>query len=202
MKNDSKLVNTIAVGYKYYLPVGVSIADSSSYNEKLFYNGNYYYLYIDVVSYYHKTVEEYKINKNAYYSRVLEHNGKKGYIEITKSNDEYFIKAYYNYAKIEAYVNEQNLKNSIVNIEYIITSVKINNSITKLVVGSDKLKLGEEKFTLFKPKRKEGTFLDYVEEYDKYNDDIIMDDNTIPNELGNDDEKVNNDYSDIGNQTE
>lgn len=183
---ENNLVNTVAVGYKYYTPTGVTLVNSSSYNEKLYYNGDYYYLYVDIVEYYYKTDFKYEVNDDAYYSNVIEQNDKKGYLEINKVDDKYFIKAYYNYAKIEAYVDEKNLQNSIINIVYIISSVRFNNSVTELIVGRDELKLGEEKFAIFKSKRKEGTFLDYIEEYDRYDKEIIMqDEQNIHNDLGN-----------------
>lgn len=181
--NKNNLVNTVAVGYKYYLPKGVSVVDSSSYNEKLYYNGDYYYLYVDVVGDYNKIDDNYVINNNAYYSKILDCNGKKGHIEINKTADDYFIQATCNYSRMEAYVSEKNLNNSILNIGYILTSVDFNNPVTKLVVGTNEIKLGEEKFVLFKSTKSTGTFLDYVKEYDKYDKEIIDNDATIPNEF-------------------
>ncbi len=174
LKQERGLVNTVSVGYKYYLPIGVTISNSSSYNEKLHYKGNYYYLYVDAVGYYHKITQSYTINEEAFYSKELEYNDKKGYIEINKIDDKYFVEVYYNYAKIEAYVRETKLEKSIINILYILDSIIFNDPIIELTIGRDELQLGEEKFILFKPKREEGTFLDYVKHYDVYEDEIIL----------------------------
>ena len=69
-KNNS-LYNQVGQGYKYYIPRGVSYIDTNELNQKLYYNGIYYYLYVDVVSYYYQTNVEYKENKDAYYSKKI-----------------------------------------------------------------------------------------------------------------------------------
>ena len=178
LKDEKNLVNTVSRGYKYYIPPGVRLISSSSYNEKLYYNSEQYYLYVDVISYYHKTIEEYEVNKDAEYSMLIKHNDKYGYLEINKINDKYFVEAMYNYAKIEAYVSERNLKKTILNISYILSSIQFNDSVTELLLARDTLTLGEEIFDIFKPTRDEGTFLEYIKEFDKYED------NNISGELG------------------
>ena len=44
------LHNQTSNGYKYYLPRGTRVIDSTSYNEKLFSDGYKYYLYVDIVN--------------------------------------------------------------------------------------------------------------------------------------------------------
>ena len=46
LSKDNTLYNTIGKGYKYYKPRGVTYIDTNEFNEKLYSNGNYYYLYV------------------------------------------------------------------------------------------------------------------------------------------------------------
>jgi hypothetical protein len=184
IKNSNNLVNTASNGYKYYIPKGVTLINSSSFNEILYYNKNYYYLYVDIVSYYNKVEVDYEENEDAYFSKKLDINDKSGYIEITKKDDYYFIEAMYNYAKIETYVKENDINESLINISYILTSIKFNDAVTKIVLGVSDIETLEEKLNIFVPKRESGTFLDYIEEYDKYEEGTQTDleENTLGKE--------------------
>ena len=57
--NNLNLYNQTSKGYKYYVPRGVSVIDNTSYNEKLIATGDIYYLYVDVVSYQYKKINNY-----------------------------------------------------------------------------------------------------------------------------------------------
>ena len=65
LSKNNTLYNQVGKGYKYYVPRGVTYIDTTELNDKLYSNGNYYYLYIDAVSYYHKVKVNYKENKDA-----------------------------------------------------------------------------------------------------------------------------------------
>lgn len=178
LKEDNQISNTVLEGYKYYLPKGVSTFNKVDYNTILLDNRNYYYLYVDVVSYYHKQENTYQVNPNAYFSKRIDANGKTGYIEINRSNHNYFIEAVYHYAKIEAYVKESELKNAVSNIMTILSSVSYQDQVLSTFVGDRVLNHPEEQFDLFKPKREEGEFLQIVQEYGTYHDV----DNELPDE--------------------
>ena len=139
---------------------------------------NYYYLYVDTVAYYHHTEEEYQERDDRYYSRSLDYNGNKGYLEINVVNDKYFIEMMYHYAKIEAYVTKEDLTVALTNICTILSSIRYNDSVLATLVGDNVLNYKEESFDIFKPKREEGNFLDYVEQFGTYQDI----DNEIPDE--------------------
>jgi len=182
LSSETSLVNNYSKGYKYYLPTGVKVKDTSEYNEVLNYDGYNYYLYVDIVSYYYKTNPEYVVNNSFYFSKKLNYNGKQGYAEIEKINDKYRVEIFYNYAKIEAIVDSNNLRNTLVNISYILNSIKFNDAIVELAVGEDKDTLKEEKFDFYTPK-KEGNFIDYINRYDDYEDEEVNDnENNIGNE--------------------
>lgn len=185
LSKDLKLYNQTSNGYKYYLPRGVRVTDNTDYNEKLYSGGNTYYLYVDIVSYYFKKDNISKVNKDAYFSKVLDYNAKKGYLEITKVKNIYFIEMMYNYAKVEVFVPKNDIEQTIINASYVLSSLKLNDKIIKILFDDNILNFDEEQFKLFEPKRKEGDFLDYVKEYDQYestiDEDLIAPDGTPVN---------------------
>ena len=176
---NTKLVNTYSEGYKYYLPNEIKVEAKNDYNEVLDYNGYKYYLYVDVVGYYYKKEVDFVSNDSIYYSKYLNYNNKEGYINIEKVNDLYKIEMYYNYAKIETYVDYDNLNKTIINMCYITNSLVFNNSVTNLELNNSDDKLKEEKFDFYTPK-KEGNFIDYINKYDDYK--VKSDENNIGNE--------------------
>ena len=180
LNKNTSLVNNYSVGYKYYLPTGVKVVESKDFNEKLYYNGYNYYMFVDIVSYYYKNDINYTLNDNSIYSKNLEFNGIKGYIEISKSNDLYKISMYYNYSKIEAYVSEEDLGQNLINICTILNSIKFNDSVIDMYVGSNDITLNEETYDFYKP-RKEGNFINYINQYDEY-EDVEINENNIGNE--------------------
>lgn len=180
LKSDTSLVNNASNGYKYYLPNGVKVIESDNYNEKLYYNGNYYYLYVDVVSYFYKTEVSYEVDDSLYFSKNISYNGKNGYLEIEKIDNVYRVKYVYNYSKIESYVDDENLKQTIINMSYILNSIKFNDSITELIVSDKKDNLKEEIYDFYTPRNKDN-FIDYINQYDDYEEETI-DDNNIGKE--------------------
>jgi len=59
LSKNNTLYNQIGNGYKYYIPRGVSHIDTNELNETLYFNGNYYYLYVDIVSFLYQTEIDY-----------------------------------------------------------------------------------------------------------------------------------------------
>ena len=165
LSKDNTLYNTIGRGYKYYVPRGVVYIDSNEYNEKLYCNGDYYYLYLDIISYYYKKEFTYKENKSLYYSKNIDINNKKGYLEITKiDNDYYLVEFMYNYAKIEALVTEDKINEVVLNATYILSTVKYNDNVIKLVLDEDYFTNKEEKYNIFKSTNNSTSFeLEYTE---------------------------------------
>ncbi len=159
LSKDNDLYNQIGKGYKYYVPRGVSYIDTNDYNDVLYSDGIYYYLYIDVVSYYYKVEKEYKENPEAYYSKKIDNNGKKGYLEINKQdNGRYFIEFMYNYSKMETEANYENINDIILNMSYILSTVKFNDNVIKVVLDEDFL-VSEEKYDIFTSKKETDDFL-------------------------------------------
>lgn len=163
-----KMLNKVGRGYKYYTPKGVVRTCSNSYNDILKRDNVYYYLYVDIVSYYYGDKVDYEVKKNVYYSYVIDSKKSNGYVEVENDNNKLYVKMYYNYAKIEAYTDKENLKQTITDMSYILSSIKFNDSLLKKMYESGNLASKEEVYKLFENKGKEGNFLDYIKEYDKY----------------------------------
>lgn len=168
LKKENKLYNEVFEGYKYYLPKGMQLRNKTDYNAQITYLNYIYYLYVDVISYYHNVKEDYEENQESFYSRALDYNGKTGYLEVNKVEDRYFIEMMYHYAKMEAYVPEEQLQEALIQISNILSSVQFNDKVLGTLIGENVLNYKEETFNIFKPKRENGNFLDYVKEFGVY----------------------------------
>lgn len=180
---DLNLYNQTSKGYKYYVPRGVSVIDNTSYNEKLIATGDVYYLYIDAVSYQYKKINKYTESKKIYYYKDFEYNKKTGYLSIKKIDNIYYIEMYYNYAKIEAVVEKDNINKTIINSCYILNSLKFNKIIIKNIFSETANTFAEQQWALFKPKKAGGNYLNYVKEYNQYEKNI--DEDLITTDSGN-----------------
>ena len=140
LTKNNKLYNQVGQGYKYYLPSGVSYIDSDDLNDILYCNGNYYYLYIDAISYYYKTINDYNEKTDLYYSKKISiDDGFKssGYLEIKEKEGLYYLQFVYNYARIETVVSKDELNNAILNSSYILSTIKYNYDIIELMLEDD-----------------------------------------------------------------
>ena len=164
LSKDNKLYNHVGKGYKYYVPRGVSYIDTNEYNDVLYSNGNYYYLYIDIISYYYNVSKEYVEDTNAYYSRKININGKQGYLEINQQdNGRYFIEFMYNYSKIEVEADYDDINDIVLNTSYILSTVKFNDNVIKVILDDDFL-ISEEKYDIFTSKKETDNFLKLEDE--------------------------------------
>ena len=135
LSKNNNLYNRIGKGYKYYIPRGVTYMDTDDLNDKLYSNGINYYLYIDVISYYNRVKTNYKENKNAYYSK-----------------------------KIEALVEKEEIEDVVLNASYILSTVKFNDNIIKIMLNEEYFTNKEETYDVFSSKTSDTNFLGYQEE--------------------------------------
>ena len=150
LSSTLKITNTQRNGYSSYLPRGLILKNTKSFNEKLEDDLYQYYLYVDVVSYNNKTKFKYTLNNKAYFSSSLENNGKFGYVEINNyKNNQYLIEIMYNYAKIEVVVYEKDIKNVLANAMTIISSISYNDNIIINYLASSSFEGNEEVFNIF-----------------------------------------------------
>lgn len=173
--------NVSLEGYAYYLPKGFKLYEKTETNSVLYYNQSKVYLYVDVVSYYHKVENtEFKESKDSYYSKKIDIKGKLGYLEITKLDSYYFVEYMYNYSKIEALVSGEDLKVAIADFSTILRSVTYKDTILATLIGENILDYNEEVFNIFRPKREEGSFLLYDENYQEQAPDEEISEEQLP----------------------
>ena len=173
--------NNYYPGYKYYIPRGFTLVNKKENNHILMSNGDYYYLYVDVISYFNKEKLDTTFDNNLYFSKKISYNDIDGYIKIGQPDDdkEYFVEIMYNYSRIQAYVKEENLEYCIKNSIIILSSFTYNDVILDTLIGEKTLDYKEEAYNFFESKRTEGNFLDYIEEYDVYKEDKVKDEDVI-----------------------
>ena len=160
--------NEFRSGYKYYMPNSMSSVDTKDFNEKITSAKYNYYLYVDVVSYYNRTLKEFVSDDKALYSKSISYEDKYGYLEINRQdNGKYLVEIMYNYAKIEVMVEESDLKVATTNAMIILSSINYNSDILESIVGDNVLEFNDETFNIFQTKKKESNYLD-VEASDIY----------------------------------
>lgn len=163
--------NVSLQGYKLYLPKGMSLVGDLNANNLLYSEGEKYYLYVDLISYYNKKINNYKINaeNNTIYSRDLDYDKKTGYVLITKRDDNnYFLQASYNYGKIEVITRYP--KKALAKSLALLRGIQYNDKIISSLIGNDALDYNEEKFMLDNKKSNTDSFLKYEEQYGVYDD--------------------------------
>ena len=170
IKRDNKFTSDNAIGYQYKLPVGVTKLESNEFNEVLLSNNEKYYLYADIVSYYYKVEQTYKVDKKAYLSSKLSNKDKYGYVEVNENNGKYYVEMMYNYSKIESYVDKKDLRNTLNNMAYILSSIKYNDKVIENMLGDEKYNLSaNQKYNIFNLKKTNTSqFLKYERDYDTY----------------------------------
>lgn len=163
------LRNNVAQGFSYYIPREIVIVNTDENNiilrDK---HNNSYFLYADVISYYHKVENSYEEDNKAYYSKKIVNKDvkKNGYFEINEINGKFFVEAMYNYAKIEVYATKSELSNVLINVSEILSSIKYNNKVLSTTIGDKVLDYKEANFNIFTTKKSTTNYLDYIEKYD------------------------------------
>ncbi len=176
IENSNSIYNATSLGYKYYLPFGVNKVYDKDYNQKFKVNDTYMYLYVDVVSYYYKnSLNLDDKDTNCYYYSKIDNNGKVGYVKITKENDKYFIKAVYNYAKIETYVEEYDIADILSYSMIILNSIDYNDNLIEKIIQDDYYSSSFKEYKIKKPENTESKFSEYLSEYVGEEDNIIPD---------------------------
>ncbi len=168
LSENVKISNVNFEGYEYYVPTGLKFLNKEEYNA-VFRDrfDNKYYLFVDVIGYYHKIENTYEENTEAYYSEKLNFSkGRDGYIEIDEVSDKYFIQYVFNYGRMQALVKKDDLIRVINNMSYVLRSIRYNDEVLDSLVGENILSYAEENFSLFEIESTQEDFLDVVEEYD------------------------------------
>ena len=77
----------------------------------------------------------------------------------------YVINFFYNYARIQTLVNEDEINSVILNSSYILSTVKFNNPVIKLMLDDEFFTNKEENYDIFESKDESNdNFLEYVDD--------------------------------------
>lgn len=157
--------NTYRTGYKYYVPSSLNVQEYSLYNEVLESDIATFYLYVDIISYYHKVENNYQKNNNAIYSSNIKVGDKFGYLEINlQENNEYLIEIMFNYAKIEVMVGYDDINLALTQACSILRSIEYNDNVIANILGDDVLNYKEEIYNIFNTTSSDSNYLKYQEE--------------------------------------
>ena len=161
------MTNVNFEGYNYYVPIGLKFLTKEDYNAVLKDRfGNKYYLYVNVIAYYHDIENTYEVNDESYYSKKLDYRKKTGFIEVNEVDGKYYIEYVFNYGRIQALIEKEDLVRVVNNMSYILRSIEYNDEVLESLVGENILSYAEETFSLFEPEATQEDFLDVVKKYD------------------------------------
>lgn len=170
LKKEKTKENTYLEGYKLYLPQHMSLIGDINSNNILYSYTDKYYLYVDLISYYNKKQNKYKINHQSYeYSKEIDYDGKLGYVVVSKSNGGKLVEVMYNYAKMEVVTDD--VPRAIANSLIVLKNISYNYKIIDSMIGSNALVYDSELFNLTGPSSNTENFLTYTEEYGVYEED-------------------------------
>ena len=162
--SNNDLYNVNNKGYRYYLPMGFNVYSDEDYNQVIVSNGDKYFLYVDIVSYYFKNNDKSNrdIDDYMYYSFGKE--DKTGYLKVTQDNDYFFVELCYNYAIIEVEVKEKDLRYAVSRGISILSSIKYNDVIIEKYIGDNDIESSETIYELPSPKDKtDENILEYID---------------------------------------
>ena len=165
IENPVNITNTNAIGYKYYLPNDFTLTKDDGYNNMLLSDNTYYYLNIDVISYYYNQVisTEHKLDDYLYYEFGT--NETKGFLRITKSKSKFLVELCYNYAIIEAEVENYNIRYAVSRGMSILTSIKYNDLVIDKYISDGNSDGIDSAYNIPGPAvKKDKNVLEYIEE--------------------------------------
>jgi hypothetical protein len=177
LESKINIYNHTNSGFKYYLPSSLSITKHDEYNEILKDNNYEYYLYVDLVSYYNKSITSYSEDSSAYYSKLITKDNKSGIINVVSNNDGYLVTVTYNYATIQVVAEEKDINKVVSNALIVASTIDYYDDIIKRLLEEDELSSTEETVNIFD--NREDTITESDEDistedaYDVYDTDVI-----------------------------
>lgn len=169
--NDNHTINNVSLGYKYYVPKGVKKIHDYDYNQVFLVDGNYIYLYVDIVSYFYKKQLQSEVENGSYYEKI-DFNGNTGYIRVSQEEEDYFVEIVYHYSKIEVYTTESELNKIITLSSIILNSITYNDTVIEKVLEGDFGEFSEFAYEVDKPEGASNNFSQYLEEYVQKEEEI------------------------------
>lgn len=164
LDNCSNRTNESSTGFRYYLPIGVSVVEDLDYNLKLKTDNNNMYLFVDVVSYYYKKALNYNYSygDDAVFSKIS-YQGNEGFILVVREKTQIYLEIIYNYAKIELYTSDADLNNMIAKSLIILSSIDYNDTIIEKYINQGYFASYEKVYNLRQPENAESNFLDVLD---------------------------------------
>ena len=170
----SSRTNTYRTGYKYYLPRGMQVNDSTLFNEVLE-DGKYtYYLYVDAVSYLNQVNYDYQVDSSILYSTAIKNGDYFGFVEVKLvENNKYLVEIMYNYAKIEVIVDEDRINNAMLSAISILKSIVYNDSVIADLLENNILDFAEEEFDIFNNNQEDSDYIEFgTDDYQPIEEEI------------------------------
>lgn len=162
---EKSITNEVALGYKYYLPKGVKKIKDYDYNQVFLIDDCYIYLYVDIISFFHKEELEKPNVSNKNYYETFNLGDKNGYIFIEKKDEQYYLSIVYNYSKIEGYVEKEKINKVITLSSIILNSIDYNEIVIEKILEGDLGQFSEFTYEVDKPEGASSNFSRYLEEY-------------------------------------
>lgn len=161
---EKNITNEVALGYQYYLPKGVRKLKDYDYNQVFLVDGNYLYLYVDIISLFNEKKLQEPTEIKGYYEKFTSNN-KSGYILVEDNEEQCYFSLVYNYSKIEGYVPKKNINKIITLSSIILNSIDYNDSVIKKILEGDLGQFSEFTYEVDKPEGASSNFSQYLEEY-------------------------------------
>jgi hypothetical protein len=157
------------------LPDEFIVYEDKDYVQTLKSKNNFYFLNIDVVSYYYKNdmVQERNLKDYEYYE--FGNDDKNGYMRITRNDSKFLVELCYNYAIIEVEVEESELRYAVSRGISILNSIEYNELVIGKYIEDNDIENRETVYNIPEPENKEDNknVLEYIEEFEVENSDDL-----------------------------
>ena len=175
LENENSYVNINNKGYKYNLPDEFILYEDNDYVQTLMSKNNFYFLNIDVVSYYYKNnmIQERNLKDYEYYE--FGNDDKSGYMRITRNDSKFLVELCYNYAIIEVEVEESELRYAVSRGISILNSIEYNDLVIGNYIEDNDIENRETVYNIPEPENKDDNenVLEFIEEFEVENSDDL-----------------------------
>lgn len=168
LEDEKSYVNINNKGYRYYLPDEFIVYEDNDYVQTLMSKNHFYFLNIDIVSYFYKNNILQSRNLDDYDYYDFNYNGKSGYMRLTRNDDKFLVELCYNYAIIEVEVEESELRYAISRGISILKSIQYNDLVIKNYIEDNNIENSETVYNIPEPENKNDNknVLEYIEDFE------------------------------------
>lgn len=175
LENENSYININNKGYKYNLPDEFIVYEDNDYVQTLMSKNNFYFLNVDVVSYYYKNnmIQERNLKDYEYYE--FGNDDKSGYMRITRNDSKFLVELCYNYAIIEVEVEESELRYAVSRGISILNSIEYNDLVIGNYIEDNDIENRETVYNIPEPENKDDkdNVLEFIEEFEVENSDDL-----------------------------